>query len=350
MKALSIIRQELLGFRVFNTNARKLITANLLFGLFNPFYVIFSSTFIFSSTHGELDLNLIYNICVFTGVILGFVGNGYLLRYFQVKTMLIGGAGLLFTAIAIMFLLPEGSLNGYVVFIFGIFMGFGNGIYWSSRNYLTVVNTRNENRDFFAGLDFILISVGRILTPLFIGVYIGESIQNGWFTINQAYQSTLIIAFALVLWIALIIIPRKYKTVRANKFLYLKYLPLWNKIRKMIFILGLFQGAMLALPPVLILKYVGNETSVGIISSISYAIAIVFVYFVSKRSGMQHRTKILKSGAYFLLAGSLFFSVFLFSMPMISTAILMGVFFICDPVLNFPFRATFMKAMDEINI
>jgi hypothetical protein len=105
---------------------------------------------------------------------------------------------------------------------------------------------------------------------------------------------------------------------------------------------------MLSLPPVLILKYVGNETSVGVISSVSYAIAITIVYLVSKRSGVQHRTRIIKFGAIFLFIGSLFFSFFLFSAPMISTAILMGVYFICDPVLNFPFRATFMKAMDEI--
>ena len=342
------IRNQRLQFRVFNTNARKLITANLLFSLFNPFYLIFSSTFIFSSTKGDFHLNLIYNLFVFLGISLGFIFNGYFLRYFHVKTMLIAGAGFLFSAIAVMFFLPSGVLTGSLVFVFGTFIGCSNGVYWSARNYITVVNTKNSNRDFFAGLDFILISLGRIVTPLIVGFYIGEGVKYNWFTLAHAYQSSLLFAFALLFAMAINILPRKYRTTQPKRFLYSRYSKMWNKTRLMISILGLFQGAIMALPPVLILKYVGNETAVGIISSVSYLVAITFVYLVSRRSGVQHRSKIILIGTLFFLTGGIFFTIFLGNYSMLATSVLMGVMFICDPVLNFPFRATFMKVMDEL--
>jgi MFS transporter, YQGE family, putative transporter len=347
MKLFSIKNQST-QFRVFNTNARKLITANFLFGLFNPFYLIFSNTYIFNSTKGDITFNLIYCLFNFIGIISGFIINGYLLRIFHVKKQLIMGSIILFISVLIMFMLPMGSLTGIWIFVFGLGTGIGNGIYWSSRNYLTMVNTNDNNRNFFSGIDFILISSGRLITPLLIGLYIGEGIKHHWFNIEFAYRSTLVFALVLLVLMTIIILPRKFKTQSAKRFLYWKYSKLWNKARFMVFNLGFYQGSFLALPAILIMQYVGNESAVGSINSISYLIAIIFVYYVSKNAQIQHRTLVLKGGAIFLLIGSVLFSIFLHSNAMVATVVLLVIMFISDPVLNFPFRASFMKVADEV--
>ena len=110
---IKFIRDQYSQIRVFNTNARKLITANFLFGLFNPFYLIFANTFIFSATHGNITLNLLYCSFSFLGITLGFVINGYLLRYIHVKKQMISGAFMLFLAIVIMFLSPSKYINAW---------------------------------------------------------------------------------------------------------------------------------------------------------------------------------------------------------------------------------------------
>lgn len=335
-------------FRVFNTNARKLITANFLFGLFNPFYLIFANTFIFSSTGGDLLLNLLYSSYNYVGILGGFILTGYLLKRIHVKNMLIIGCMMLFTSIMVLFFMPEKRLSEFWVFIFGLSTGVGNGIYWASRNYLTLVNTNDQNRNFFAGVDFILISIGRIITPLIIGFYIGEGVRAGWFSHEFAYRSTLVFAFLLVLAITLVIWPRKYRTVTPEKFLYLKYMKQWKKVRKMMVVMGFYQGALLTLPPILILKYVGNESAVGTLSSVSYLVAIFLVFYISRRTGTEHRTLILKSGIFILLVGSVLFSSLLYFTTTLATSILMVAMFIAEPIINFPFRATFMKAIDEL--
>jgi YQGE family putative transporter len=343
-----MFKAQMAQFRVFNTNARKLILANLLFGLFNPFYLIFSNTFIFSSTKGDLSFNLLYCVFTYIGILTGFITTGFIVRHIHVKKLLVLGAFIMFLAIMVMFLLPQGSLTGTWIFVFGIISGTGNGIYWASRNYLTVVNTHDGNRDFFSGIDFILISSGRIITPLLVGLYIGEGVKRGWFSHLFAYRSTLIFAFLLVLFIGIVILFRKYKTIKTHKFLYAKYSPIWNKTRLMIFYLGLFQGAFFALPPVLIMKFVGGETSVGTLSSIGYLIAIVIVYYISRRSGAEHRTGILKAGAWLFFLSALFFVAFIFVNSLIATSVFILVMFLTEPILGFPFRATFMKVIDDL--
>ncbi len=345
---MDLFKEPLIQFRVFNTNARKLILVNFIIGLFNPFYIIFANTFIFTSSKGNLSLNLIFSCCSFLGLVFGFILNGYFLRYIHVKRQLIAGILILFLAIVVMFLLPNGSVNINWVIFLGLFSGIGNGIYWSSRNYLTVVNTNNSNRDFFAGIDFILISVGRIITPLIVGIYIGEGIKLGWISHQFAYRSTLIIAFLLIVSATFILLPRKYKTAKPNKYFYFKYSKLWGNARKMFFVLGSFQGAVTALPPVIIMKFLGNESAVGLYTSICYFIAITTVYIISKKSSIQHRSKILKYTAIALISGAILFILLIHSNSYMATACLIVILFLTEPLFGFPARASFMKALDEL--
>lgn len=343
-----LFEEEVAKFDIFAPGTKKLIWSNLLFGLFNPFYFIFSNTFIFHNTKGNLEYNLIFCGFTFSGIITGFLINGFLLRKFHVKNQLIIGELLLFISITTLFFLPSHFLTGISISCFGLFAGIGSGFYWSSRNYLTVVYTHDSNRDFFAGLDYILISSGRIITPFVVGIYLGESIKHGLFSPQVAYSSTLIFAFVAILLSSLMVIHEKYKTAQTHKFIYISYHRIWNNSRWLITLLGFFQGAIFVIPPVFIMKYIGNETTVGTINSISYILAITIVYVVSSRSRTEHRTRIMAIAASILLTGAVVFSIFISFYSMLATTVLIFLMFIAEPIINFPARASVMKAIDDL--
>jgi len=343
-----LIEDQKSKFEVFTLSARKLIWSNLLFGLFNPFYFIFSNTFIFNHSKGNLAYNLIYCGFTFTGIISGFVINGFLLRKYHVRNLLIFGELLLFISISILFFMPANYLTDVSLSLFGLFSGIGSGVYWASRNYLTIVNTTDSNRDFFTGMDYILISAGRIITPFVVGIYIGEGIKYKLFSAGVAYSSALILAFLAILFSSLMVIKEKYETIRTKKFLFFSYNKEWHNSRLLITLLGFFQGAIFVIPPVFIMKYIGNEATVGTINSISYLLAISIVYYVSSRSKKEHRTGIIMSAAIILFTGAIIYSIFIGSKFILATSVLMFLMFIAEPIINFPVRATVMKAIDDL--
>jgi MFS transporter, YQGE family, putative transporter len=341
-------KEQKARFDIFSVNAQKFITSNLLFGLFSPFYLIFSNTFIFSSSKGNLEMNLVYCIFTFIGIITGFLLNGYISRYVHIKLILIGGVWLIFLTIVLMFSLPQKDISWFGIIFYGMFTGLGVGIYWSSRNYLTLVITNKNNRDFFSGIDFILISLGRVVTPFLIGIYIGQGIKLGWFSAAIAYRSTLILAFALVLVITILILRIKHKSVRFGKFLYFSYSKRWQKVRLLLMTLGFFQGAIYVIPTVFIMKFVGGESFVGTINSLGYLVAIIIVYLISRKSGTEHRTRIVILGFWMLTSGAVAFSLFFKSNVILGTYILIFLMFLAEPILNFPIRASLLDVINGI--
>ncbi len=345
---LIFLKEQKAKFDVFTTGAKKLLLSNMLFGLFGPFYLVFSNTFIFNNSKGNIGYNLLYNLFNFIGIITGFAINGFLIRFFHVKNQLIVGMAMLFISITALFFMPLGFLNATLIFIFGLFTGIGNGIYWFSRNFLTVTNTHDGNRDFFAGLDYILINAGRILIPVLVGVYLGTSIKHGWFTVQVAYKSILIIAFVLILFASLFIIKEHFINAKTSKFFYVRFNKTWNNTRLMGIYIAIYQGASIAMPPIFIMKYVGNESSVGSLYSFGSIMAILIIYFLSSRSGSEHRTRIIRTGIILLLTGAIFFSFFIGLNSLIAMSVLIILMSVADPLINFPFRATFMKVIDEL--
>jgi MFS transporter, YQGE family, putative transporter len=338
-------REQRNRYQIFSANARKFIASNLLFSLFGPFYLIFSNTFIFSSTKGNLEMNLLYCIFNFAGIIAGFVTTGYASARIHIKLLLLGGAWLCFLTIVLMFTMPQRNMSWVGISFYGTFTGLGVGIYWSARNYLTLVLTNKTNRDFFSGIDFIFISLGRVITPFVIGIYIGSGIKMGWFSPAFAYQSTLLLAFLLVVSLTIITLRVKHLSVRLGKFMYSNYSKEWHKVRLLLMTLGFFQGTIYVIPTVFIMKFVGGEGYVGTVNAIGYLVAVVVVYTISSKSGVEHRTKVVSLGSWILTLGSVSFAVLFNHNVVLGTYILIFLMFLAEPILNFPIRATVMEVI-----
>jgi YQGE family putative transporter len=336
--------KERLG--IFNTNALKFITSNFFFGLFNPFYAIFSNTFIFNITKGNLEMNLVYSMFTFIGIILGFYITGIASKKIHIQILLLAGVWLLFLSIVIMFSMPVNKLNFETLLLIGLFTGIGSGVYWAARNYLTLILTDDTNRDFFSGIDYILISSGRIITPLIVGIYIGAGIKFGWFTPSFAYRSVLVVAFILTVLTTIISFRVKTRVYLTENIFKIAFTKQWSNIRYLMVVTGFFQGAYFVVPSVFIMKFVGGEGTVGTINSIGYIVAIFIVYIISSRSGIEHRTSIIRLGLFMFLAGAIVFLALLRFNPYTGTYALIFLMLLTEPILNFPIRATLLNAVD----
>ena len=334
-------------FKIFSDDSLKFITSNFFFGLFNPFYLIFSNTFIYTATQGNIEMNLVYCIFTFIGITSGFYITGIASQKFGVKTLLITGVWLLFISITVMFSVPGDKITREMLLFFGLLTGLGSGIYWSSRNFLTFSLTDNNNRDFFSGIDYILISSGRIITPLIVGIYIGAGIKFHWFSAMFAYRSVLLVALVITVVITLISLRVKTNIVRKNNTFRTQRTAQWKQVLTLFVFLGFFQGTFFVVPSVFIMKFVGAEGAVGTINSIGYLIAIVVVYFISRASGAKQRTGIVRIGFLLFLVGSVTFSFGILTLPALGTNFLIFMMFLTEPVLSFPIRATLLNVIGK---
>lgn len=344
---MSVFSIPLKQFSIFNANAKRLLKANLMFGLLIPFYVIFSNTFIFGSANGDITFNILYSALHFWGNPIGFIMNGFLLRKVHVKSLFIAGMLLIIINMGFMLFLPPEFFTKTAILGFGVVSGIGSGMYWSARTYLTVVSTTDDNRNFFSGLDFMFLIAGGIVTPFIIGNFIGLSTEWGVFTRAQAYQVTLLFALAMVLLAAYFVVRGNFGTVTVSRFLYYRFEPSWWHARGMVFVMGLFHGAYLSLPAILIMTYVGNEKAVGIVDSIAHLVALIAIYLVSSRIAPGQRTRVMLAGSILLLAGTATFTGLLNQWAAAATITMVATFYLTDPTINFPYRASFMRAIDR---
>ncbi len=347
---ISFLKEEREKILSFPLETRKFITSNFIFGLFNPFYIIFSNTFIFQATHGDLAQNILYCIFTFLGILAGFIISGIVASKISFRNMLIGGVWLMFYTIFHLFAINPEKVDTKIVIYAGFFTGLGSGIYWSARNYLTLMLTNDNNRDFFSGIDYILISAGRIFTPLIIGIYIGIGIKYHWFSASFAYRSVLMVALGLAVLVTLFTLRVSKGFYREHFSLLVKTNALWNKVRKMFFYLGFYQSAFFVVPTVFIMKFIGGENIVGSLNALCYLLAILLIYNISSRSNEQHRTKIMLSGFYLFLGSAIIFSFFLPFAAALGTYILIFLMFFTESILNFPARATMLKVTEKIKL
>jgi len=344
----AFINQQKSKILAFPFETLKFITSNFFFGLFNPFYIIFSNTFIFQATHGDLSENIVYCIFTYLGILGGFVISGWVSARISFRNLLIGGVWLMFFTIFQLFSLNPHRVNTYIVIAAGFFTGLGSGVYWSARNYLSLQLTNDNNRDFFSGIDYILISAGRILTPLIIGVYIGLGIKHHWFSASFAYRSVLTVTLGLAILVTLFTLRVPNNIYRRHGSLTVKTNGLWTAVRKMFFYLGFYQSAFFVVPTVFIMKFIGGENMVGTLNALCYILAILTIYYLSSRSTIEHLTRIMRAGFYIFLTGTLLFSIFLPFAAALGTYFLIFLMFFTESILNYPARATMLKATEEI--
>jgi YQGE family putative transporter len=355
---INIIQKEREAFNVFSADAKRLITVNLIYALAFPFIIIFGTAFIRRATGGDNSLSIIYNWGFFLGLIIGYFITGVILKSKWMNIRFLFALGLLLTVIPLCVLMFYGRNAGYFVIVYGLLVGAGNGIYWSCRNFITLLVTTDENRTFFASVEQFIIIFCNALIPLLFGTFILGSNSDEEFKLN-AYKYTSLVVIATNLIACGFILKSNFRNPEIKKFLYTRFNRIWNIQRLLTFFVGMVESGFMVLMTLLILTVAGDEAVLGKIEFTTAIISIISIYIVGRMAKPRHRSRIMLAGAASLIIGGITLALTVTSSDKIFGVIavsFLGVIVmkvcqvIADPMVHSAFRATYLTNAEKSSL
>ncbi len=355
---LNFIKKERAAFDVFGPDAKRLLIANMIYALAFPFIIIFGTAFVKRITGGSNNLSVIYNWGFFAGLIIGYYINGVLLKNKTITIKNLFVSGILLTVVPLSILMFLGKDAGYYVVVYGLLVGIGNGIYWSCRNFLTLLVTEENNRNFYTSVEQFIMIFFNALIPLLFGTFILGSNADEEFKMN-AYKYTSLVVIATNLVACWLVLKSGFKSPEISKFVYLKFGSLWNTQRLLTFCVGMVESGFMVLMTLLILTVAGDEAILGKIEFSTALISVICIYVVGRVSGPKHRGRIMLAGAISLIIGGLVLAFtitnnnLLFGSIVVSFAgvIIMKITqVIADPMIHSAFRATLLTSCEKASI
>lgn len=280
------LRHELSHFGQQSHNFRILVLTNFVYGFVLPVIDIFVAAYIMRSSQDPAKV-IIYQLTIYTGIPLTFLINGFLLRHFPVKHLYSAGMLLSGVSMAIMMSLESLSLTG--IGVAGLTMGLSFGFYWANRDYLSLSNTTDENRNYYYGLETFLYTVIAVVVPFAIGWFVAGKGQIG-------YQIVTGIVFVIAIIASLVCFRGNFIHPEDRPFVFFKFDPLWKRFLVLASLKGMVQGFLVTAPAMLVMKLLGDEGSLGTAQSVGAIVAAVSMYLIGRYSEPRHRIHILTAG------------------------------------------------------
>lgn len=285
-------------------NMRVLLMTNMIYAFVLPVIEIFVGAYIMRSSN-DPKIVALYQLTVYTGIPLTFLVNGYLLNRFKVANLY--SVGMLLSGLSMMLMMSLENLSIAGVGIAGLLMGASFGLFWANRDFLTLNNTNDSNRNYYYGLETLFYTLTAIIVPFTIGSFLIYSGSQGWFggNIGKAYKVVTVAVFALTILSSIVVHKGTFNNPALKKFIYFKFDILWYKMLVLAVLKGLCQGYLVIAPAILIMRLVGNEGSLGLVQSISGVITALVIYILGRLTGPKHRIYIFAAGYLIFLAGAL---------------------------------------------
>ena len=297
------LRQEYQFFSEQPRQMRVLLLTNMVYALVLPVIELFLSAYIIRNSR-DFSLVMVYQLAQGTGIPVTFMLNGFLLRHFRIARLYSLGMVLSGLAMGVMMLLGELTVIGIAGT--GLMMGMAYGFFWANRVFLALTSTRDENRNYYYGLEALFFTFASIVMPLAAGYLIASTNTLGWFGGKTEYAYYVLTGLVLILTMisSIIVNQGKFQNPVNARFLYFSFHRLWRKMLVMASLKGVAQGFVIAAPVMLIMKLVGNEGSVGSIQSIGSVLSAVMLYVLGRISAPRHRQRIFAAGLFLFVLGA----------------------------------------------
>lgn len=338
---------EYLFFKQQTLNIRTLLLTNMLYALILPIIEIFVGAYIMRNT-GSSSYVAIYQLCMYIGVVTTSVLNGILLQHFKVG--LLYGFGIILSAVSLMVMMFVESLGIFELGLAGFALGASTGFFWTNRYLLTLNSTNDVNRNYFFGIESFFFSTWSILVPLAVGTLLGSIDGKELFgqtvDVNSGYQIITVIVFAIAVGACLVLSRGKFENPVQKKFFYTKFHSLWNKMLALAGLKGMVQGFLVTAPAILVMRLVGDESSLGLIQGIGGAATAVLVYVLGRIAKPKHRMHIFGFGLIVFFVGTLTNGV-LFSAVGVIIFVLCKVVF--QPIHDLAYYPVMMKTIDVVS-
>ena len=338
---------ELAFFKSQPLNIRTLLVTNLLYALILPIIEIFVGAYIMRNT-GSPSYVIIYQLCMYIGVVSTSVLNGALLKIFKVNLLYM--FGIILSAISLMVMMFVESIGILELGIAGFVLGASTGFFWTNRYLLTLNSTNDGNRNYFFGVESFFFSLWSIVVPLIVGVFLatidGKVILGHTLDVNAGYQFITVVVFVIAVLASVVLSRGKFTNPAQKKFIYFKFHSLWQKLLTLAGLKGMVQGFLVTAPAILVMKLVGDEGSLGLIQGIGGGLTAILVYVLGRISKPQHRMYIFGFGLFVFFIGTVVNGL-MFSAFGVIVFVLCKVLF--QPLHDLAYFPTMMKTIDAVS-
>jgi len=312
-----------------------------------PVVEIFMAAYIMRS-FDETSYVAIFQLAMYTGIIITSLTNGFLLKRFKVPHLYSFGILLSGVSMVGMMFVKDIGLTGLIVS--GTLIGAASGFFWTNRYLMALNNTSDDNRNYFFGLESFFFTISNIGVPLIIGALLVS--VPGWhlfgieFNVYTGYRIVILIVLAITILACFSLSRGKYENPAQKDFLFFRFDRLWNKQILLAALKGLVQGFLVTAPAMLIMKYVGEEGSLGLIQGISGGITAILIYLLGRFTKPKHRIFVFGTGIVFFLIGTIVNGIEL-SMTGVIVFVLCKVFF--QPLHDLAYFPIMMKVIDVVS-
>jgi YQGE family putative transporter len=307
MTITALLKKPVDEFGVFMLQPRPtrvLLATNMIYALVLPVIEIFVGAYIMRSSN-DPSIVVIYQLTVYTGIPITFLVNGFLLN--RVKISGLYSFGMLLSGLSMLIMMSLENLSAAGVGVAGLLMGCSFGFFWANRDFLALSTTNDLSRNYYYGLETFAYTITYIIVPLAIGAFLGSSEAQGWFggRINIAYQVVTGVVFLLTILSSIVIHQEQFKRPELKKFLYFRFHVLWRKMLVLAGLKGMAQGYLVTAPAILIMRFVGNEGSLGLVQGIGGVATAILLYWLGRTTKPSDRIYIFTAGLSIFLVGTL---------------------------------------------
>lgn len=338
---------ELAFFKSQPLNIRTLLATNMLYALILPIIEIFVGAYIMRNT-GSPSYVIIYQLCMYVGVVCTSVLNGALLKIFKVNLLYM--FGIILSAISLMVMMFVESIGILELGIAGFILGASTGFFWTNRYLLTLNSTNDDNRNYFFGVESFFFSLWSIVVPLIVGVFLatidGKVILGHTLNVNAGYQFITVVVFVIAVLASIVLSRGQFVNPVQKKFIYFKFHVLWQKLLVLAGLKGMVQGFLVTAPAILVMKLVGDEGSLGLIQGVGGGLTAILIYVLGRISKPQHRMYIFGFGLFVFFIGTIVNGL-LFSAFGVIVFVLCKVLF--QPLHDLAYFPTLLKTIDAVS-
>lgn len=339
IRPVAALRAELDQFGRLPEDVKKLILANFLYTFAIAFMNIFVTAYIFNQADNATVI--LYYLGEYIGLPVVFTLNGMLMRRVSVKVLY--SLGMVASVSTILLMMTLDRPAAPVFFGCGVVVGLCYGLHWANRNFLVLSSTDNLSRNYYTGLEFMLVTLVMLISPILTGSFIAEATASGLLTREGAYRTIVAGILVLCSLAALVIMRGRFETPPMPRFVYFRFVPVWTRMQAFSFLKGAIQGGQIILPSLLIMNLVGKEMALGVVNSVCGVIGAIAVYITGRVARPEQRLLVYAVSAAMFTAGALTHSV-MFSA--VSVLIWMALQTASDPLSYAGYLPMMMRAMD----
>lgn len=298
------LRTEYQHWRKLQPTTRLLLISLVVFEMGIPIVYTFINAFLLRYTN-DFNSLVIYNTGWFITVTATFYFNGWLVK--QVPLTRVQAFGAVSQALVVLFLFTLTHFSWWQLLGFGMLNGLPMGLYWANRNFLELELTSDDNRNYFRGLESLMVTISNIITPSIIAAIMALALSTQLLSINQAYQILGVLATIVMGVSGFLTLKLQVSSPNWNRLWIGAIKTPWNWGRLAVFFYGFDNGARLILPTLLIFTFIGTEVELGLLQTASAVLMAGVAYWYARKARATHRWRMMAMFLSILISAEVVF-------------------------------------------